>query len=151
MDHQRKRQGSWENQEKVWSICLKVTKWRKVSLYCQFCNLSWDILRLPQQALSSAWAYVSAHCDTGGKRARDPVYWSGSCCYATHCTTEADQEKAVCAKLWAYIYVHVSRPLTFTGSTWVPMVACNYWFNLGSVHQVPITAEWPEEAQNGII
>ena len=31
---------------------------------------------------------------------------------------------------------------------WVPPAACNYRSNLGSVHQVPITAEWTETVWN---
>ena len=29
---------------------------------------------------------------------------------------------------------------------WAPLIACNYWSNIGSVHQVPITAGWHEAA-----
>ena len=47
-----------------------------ISLYCHFWNFSWDNPRLPWQPLSSAWTYVSAHCDTGGVWSHDPLHHS---------------------------------------------------------------------------
>ena len=50
----------------------------KVTLYCHFWNLSWDIRRLPRQPPRSTWTYVSTDYDTRGGQTRDLVYQSGS-------------------------------------------------------------------------
>ena len=42
----------------------------------------------------------------------------------------------------------VQRTLHFPLARWVYIAACSCWSNLGSVHQVPITAGWPEAVWN---
>ena len=56
---------------KTWTLTFFFSK---VAFYFHFWDFSWDILRLPRQLTSSAWAYVSAHYDTSGVRTRDTVW-----------------------------------------------------------------------------